>query len=367
MTTDATSFPERGRNDSFVWTTSSDSARITQTRGGGRRPGLGSPETIEAMHRRWLHHGHDGLGHGRPRRRRQRCRPEIADLIAGVQLDEFLLEYQPIVSLADGRLEAFEALLRWCHPLRGVLGPAAFLHDAEHSGALALLTPKLILDACRAAAQWNRVGETDTPIAVSINLCGAQLRDADLAAHITAALDESGVAAERVWFEITENTAARHVLADGDVLYDLRRLGVKLALDDFGTGCASIGCLRELPLDAVKIDRSLVVQAGVSPSGARVLAASTEIARALGMTAVAEGIEELDQLERVRDLGCELGQGYYFTKPVGRPEADQMAAAMVFPPPGNGHIPLRAAILRETAAYHSRRQVPDGPPRPTGR
>ena len=209
-------------------------------------------------------------------------------------------------------------------------------------------------------------GRDGPPVAVSINLCGAQLRDADLAAHITAALDESGVAAERVWFEITENTAARHVLADGDVLHDLRRLGVKLALDDFGTGCASIGCLRELPLDAVKIDRSLVVQAGVSPSGARVLAASTEIARALGMTAVAEGIAELDQLERVRDLGCELGQGHYFTGPVGRPEADQLAAAAVFPPPGNGHIPLRAAILREAAAYHSRRQVPDGPPRSSG-
>ena len=92
-------------------------------------------------------------------------------------------------------------------------------------------------------------------------------------------------------------------------LHDLRRLGVKLALDDFGTGCASIGCLRGLPLDAVKIDRSLVVQAGVSPSGARVLAASTEIARALGMTAVAEGIEQLDQLECVRDLGLRTRSG----------------------------------------------------------
>ncbi len=307
-------------NDAFVWTTSSDSAPI---RG---RPAKGPPaETLESMHRRWLHHGPAPAAHQPSRSPPQRHEPQIADLLAGVQLDEFFLEYQPIISLVSGNLAGFEALLRWRHPRRGVLGPAQFIDDAERSGAWASLTPLILHDACRAAELWNRTADAGSPIAVSINLCGAQLYDPQLGAHVAAAIGHTGLAAGRLWFEITEHSAARHVLSHREVVHDLRRLGVKVALDDFGVGCASIGCLRGLPLDAVKIDRSLIVAAAVSRSGARVLAASTEMARALGLTVVAEGIEQQDQLECARSLGCDLGQGCYVTAPIGRAAADRIA------------------------------------------
>ncbi len=314
-------------NDAFVWTTSSDSARITQQRPSGRPSSAAPAETLESMHRRWLLHGPAPAGNQPSRSTRRRHAPHIADLMAGVQLDEFFLEYQPIISLAGGDLTAFEALLRWRHPRRGVLGPAQFIDDAERAGALALLTPLILHDACRAAELWNRTTATGSPIAVSINLCGAQLYDPKLSAHVVAAIGNTGVAAERLWLEITENSAARHVLSHREVVHDLRRLGVKIALDDFGAGCASIGCLRGLPLDAVKFDRSLLAAATLSRSGARVLAASTEMARALGLTAVAEGIEQQDQLECARSLGCDLGQGFYVAAPIGRAAADRMATA----------------------------------------
>jgi EAL domain-containing protein (putative c-di-GMP-specific phosphodiesterase class I) len=223
-------------------------------------------------------------------------------------------------------VEAFEALLRWQHPQRGVLEPAVFIDDAEHVGLLALLTPKVLADACAAAAAWTSGRGDGAPIAVSINLCASQLRDARLLPRIAAAIESSGVAPERVWFEITENTGARHALSHLQLLHQLRRLGVKLALDDFGSGCASIGCLRNLPIDAVKIDKSLVQQATATRSGERVLAASTEIARALGIVAVVEGIEEADHLACARSLGCELGQGFHFAPPVSRVGADRLAA-----------------------------------------
>jgi EAL domain-containing protein (putative c-di-GMP-specific phosphodiesterase class I) len=313
-------------NDAFVWTTSNDSARVTQGRPLGRPPNGQSAETLDAMHRRWLHHGPPATGTRPPRSPRRRYEPHIADLMAGVQLDEFFLEYQPIISLASGQLAGFEALLRWRHPRRGVLGPERFIDDAERSGALGLLTPLILHDACRAAERWNRTAGADSPIAVSVNLCGAQLYDPRLGEHVAAAIGHTGLAAERLWFEITENSAARHVLVNREAVHDLRRLGVKVALDDFGAGCASIGCLRGLPLDAVKMDRSLVVAAAAGSSGARVLAASTQMARALGLSVVAEGIERQDQLDCARRLGCDLGQGSYVTPPIGRRAADRMAA-----------------------------------------
>ena len=332
----------------FSWNTSTDSAPLA-------RPADEPGETVEAMHRRWLQHGLPVAD--RPRNHPRRCTPEIADLMAGVELDEFFLEYQPIVALASGRIEGFEALLRWRHPRRGVLHPRQFIADAEASGALALLTPTIVDEACRACAGWTGAGQ---PIAVSINLCGAQLRDPDLVPEVAAAIRATAIAPERVWFEITENTGARHALMHRETLHDLRRLGVRLALDDFGTGCASIGCLRGLPVDAVKIDRSLVAQAGASRSGARVLAASTEIARALGITAVAEGIERSEHFDRARAVGCELGQGFYFARAVDKGDADRMAVAGALPgPPGRfpqkGYGPdaARVAKMRQAATQLS--------------
>jgi EAL domain-containing protein (putative c-di-GMP-specific phosphodiesterase class I) len=318
--------PAAETHDDFVWTATSEGGFLIRQPAQriAKVTGVPEAESPAAMHRRWLRHGP-----ARPADLGDRgchVRPEIADLIAGIELDEFFLEYQPIVSLASGEVEAFEGLVRWRHPQRGVLEPTAFIDDAEHAGLLPLLTPKILADACAAAAAWTDGRGGGATIAVSLNLCASQLRDARLVARVATAIEAGGVAPERLWFEITENTGARLALAQPQLLHQLRRLGIKLALDDFGSGCASIGCLRSLPIDAVKIDKSLVQQATATRSGERVLAASTEIARALGIVAVAEGIEEPDHLACARSLGCELGQGFHFAPPVSRVGADRMAA-----------------------------------------
>lgn len=357
--------------DDFVWTPNSGGSSLTRVPAAGRHgdppPARGAADSVRggradspaAIHRRWLHHGPTSPDDGS---RHRRERPWIADLAAGIELDEFFLEYQPIVSLATGQLEAFEALVRWRHPQRGVLGPAAFIEDAELAGLLPLLTPKILADACAAVATWNDDRNDLPPIAVTINLGGSQLRADDLLPRVAAAITENGLAAGRVWFEITEDTGARYALADLRVLHELRRMGTKLALDDFGAGCASIGCLRNLPIDAVKIDRSLILQATATRSGERVLAASTEIARALGIITIAEGIGRPDHLACARKLGCQFGQGFYFTRAVSRAEADRLTTTS---PPWrvgnriccNPHVPpsevfsnaTRRLTIRETA------------------
>ena len=245
-----------------------------------------------------------------------------AELAAAFERREFRLEFQPIVAVTGGRLEGFEALLRWRHPRRGVLRPGDFLGEAEGAGALRHVTPFVLGAACEAAARWNVGAPHD--LAVSINLSGSQLRQPELTELVAAALDEHELDPSRLWFEIDENTGAREARSRLGTLLELRRLGTRLALDDFGTGWASIGCLRDLPVDAAKIDRSLVQQSDTR-RGARVLAACADIAHALGIATVAEGIETAHELALVRALGCEFGQGNYFGRPVPRFAADRTA------------------------------------------
>jgi PAS domain S-box-containing protein len=240
---------------------------------------------------------------------------------------EFFARYQPIVSLHDGRIEAFEALLRWHHPIHGVLGPGAFIGEAESRGVLAQLTHEILSDACQDAAHWNDIRAREQPVCVSVNLCGSQLRDPLLIESIEKAIAASRLAPSRLWLEINENTGVTEAARDPALLDDIRSLGVKLVLDDFGTGYASLGSVRKLPLDILKFDRSLVSGAAEHRCDARILAAGIEIARALEIDVIAEGIEHRIQLEYLRSLDCASGQGYYFSRPVDRERADLLVAA----------------------------------------
>lgn len=245
-----------------------------------------------------------------------------AEFEAAIERREFRVEFQPIVAVASGRIEAFEALLRWRHPRRGVLRPGDFLGEAEGAGALRLITPFVLAASCAAAARWN-TGSAH-PVAVSVNLSGSQLAQPGLPELVAAVLHEHALDPARLWFEITEDTGAREARARLGTLLTLRRLGTRLALDDFGAGSSSIGRLLDLPLDAVKLDRSLV-RFSDSRRGRRVLAACADIAHALGIATVAEGIEGPQQLERVRALGCEFAQGHYFGRSAPRAAADRVA------------------------------------------
>jgi EAL domain-containing protein (putative c-di-GMP-specific phosphodiesterase class I) len=239
---------------------------------------------------------------------------------------EFFARYQPIVSLRHGHIEAFEALLRWQHPVHGIVGTGAFIGEAESRGVLSDITRMIVHDACHDAAHWNDIRPGGRPISVSVNLCGSQLRDPRLIDSIADALATSGLAPSLLWLEITENSGITEAARDPELLHDLRRIGSKLVLDDFGIGYASLGSVRSLPLDILKFDRSLVAGAAENRCDARILAAGIEMGQALEIDVIAEGIENRAQLEYLQTLECASGQGYYFSRPIDRERADLLVA-----------------------------------------
>jgi EAL domain-containing protein (putative c-di-GMP-specific phosphodiesterase class I) len=239
---------------------------------------------------------------------------------------EFFARYQPIVSLRHGHIEAFEALLRWHHPVHGVVGPGAFIGEAESRCVLSDITRMIVHDACRDAAHWNGIRPGGLPISVSVNLCGSQLRDPRLIDSIADALTTSKLAPSLLWLEIAENTGITEAARDPELLHDLRRIGSKLVLDGFGIGYASLGSVRSLPLDILKFDRSLVAGAAENRCDARILAAGIEMGQALEIDVIAEGIENRAQLEYLRTLECASGQGSYFSRPIDRERADLLVA-----------------------------------------
>jgi diguanylate cyclase (GGDEF)-like protein/PAS domain S-box-containing protein len=230
---------------------------------------------------------------------------------------EFELYYQPQLRLADGRLCGAEALLRWRHPERGLLSPAAFLPALE-GGPLAALVGSWVLDeACAQAARWRRGSAAD--FRIGVNLFGAQFRADDLPDHAAAILQRHGLPAEALELEVTEN-----IVLDDDVVLDaLRRLhakGISIAVDDFGTGYATLSLLKRYPLSRIKIDRSFVRSVLESERDASVIRAILDMATSFGLATTAEGVELLAQRDWLRLAGCGEGQGYLFGRPLPAPE-----------------------------------------------
>ncbi len=269
------------------------------------------------------------------------------DVRRAVERGEVLLRYQPIVSLRTGQPHAFEALLRWRRPQGGVEGPTRFLVAAHASGAMRELTAGVVRMACRDAALLNAARWDDRPLAVAVNLSGQQLDDSRLLPAVAAALEDHDVAAEQLWIEITEDTIVGDGCARLACLHELHALGVKIALDDFGSGYASLAYVRRLPLDLIKLDRSLVRGAASGSADAHILAAAIEMARALGLEVVAEGCETAQQLALLQALGCGLVQGYHLSRPVDAQRAAQMVMAPL--PWLEGGAALRRALAAPAA------------------
>ena len=244
-----------------------------------------------------------------------------ADLREGIAGNQLTLLYQPIVELETGEIIAVEALVRWVHPERGMLPPALFIPLAEETGLIVPLGRWVIREACRQGARWQADGDDaiGRPLSISINLSGRQLESEELAGDVRAALDESGLAPERLVLEITESAIMEDVEATLEKLHQLKMLGVRLAIDDFGTGYSSLSSLQRFPIDILKIDKAFVD--GIVRGGSDAALARTIIALGdtLSLRTVAEGIEHQKQRTLLRDLGCELGQGYLFAKPL-RPQ-----------------------------------------------
>ncbi len=249
------------------------------------------------------------------------------DLAQAIARDELFLTYQPVVDLATGALTGFEALLRWEHPERGLLGPDLFIPVAEETGLIVEIGAWVLETACATAARWQREHPRARPLTMAVNISGVQLARPDLTDHIVAALDRSGMRPVDLVLEMTETVLVVDPVAAGARLEALRALGLRVAIDDFGTGYSSFSYLRQFPVDILKIDRTFVDD--ISPDLAVGLPALVrtllDLARTLDLEVVAEGIEREGQFEQLRG-SCQLGQGYLFARPLRVADADALVA-----------------------------------------
>ncbi|HQY34379.1 EAL domain-containing protein [Actinotalea sp.] len=252
----------------------------------------------------------------------------LGELRRGIEAGQLVLHYQPKADIETGQITGVEALVRWQHPTRGLLGPDEFVPLAERTGLIRPLT-LVVLD--RALAQAARWAAADRPLAVAVNISARSLLDLDLHDDVAAALTRHGVPGERLALEITESS----VMVDPDrallVLGSLAALGVSLSLDDFGTGYSSLAYLQRLPVHELKIDRSFVMNLAADTNQV-IVSASIDLAHNLGLRVIAEGVEDQSTWDRLAELGCQSAQGYHLSRPV---PADQLGAwldARVGPP-----------------------------------
>jgi diguanylate cyclase (GGDEF)-like protein/PAS domain S-box-containing protein len=246
------------------------------------------------------------------------------ELQRALEQGELRLYYQPGVDLATGQVVGAEALVRWEHPQRGLIMPDRFLGVAEETGLIVPLGMWVMSETCRHLAEWQSRPET-AHLHLSLNLSARELTHPDLVSSVLGCVRDSGVDPHSLTIEVTESTA----MADGDTgfraLRDLSGEGIRVAIDDFGTGYSSLEQLRRMPVDIVKVDRSFVSGMSADSTDREIVAAVVGMGRALKLSVVAEGIETTEQAEALRDLGCDIGQGYLYAKPLPAEEMDEFA------------------------------------------
>jgi diguanylate cyclase (GGDEF)-like protein len=239
-----------------------------------------------------------------------------AELQRAIDREEFVVHYQPIVNLQTEAIEGVEALVRWKHPHRGLLPPAAFLKEAETSGHILDIDRWVLDQACAQVRIWQMTIPGADDLCVHVNLSATHLQHRGIAEEVAGSLRSSGLAPEHLILEITETTLVLDSETAGVELAGLKALNVQLALDDFGTGFSSLSHLVRFPIDSIKIDRSFVSSMGRDEEVSGLVLALVHLGRSLHLRVVAEGIEDVVQLERLRSSGCEQGQGYYFARPI---------------------------------------------------
>ena len=249
-------------------------------------------------------------------------------LRGALERKEFRVFYQPKVSLKSGEIAGFEALVRWEHPQRGIVSPEEFVLVAEEAGLIVPIGEWVLGEACEQAKGWRELYPS-LQATVCVNLSARQFRDPDLPRKVVRILRKTGLEPERLNLEITESAAMGDAPATVATLKRLKNVGVRVAIDDFGTGYSSLSYLERFLVDDVKIDRAFIGKLG-EDSGASVLVSGiVDLAHALGLKVIAEGVETEVQLGRLRETGCDLAQGYLFSKPLTREEASALLAARV--------------------------------------
>jgi diguanylate cyclase (GGDEF)-like protein/PAS domain S-box-containing protein len=242
----------------------------------------------------------------------------------GIEAGEFVLQYQPILDVVSGQIRGMEALVRWTHPERGLVPPLEFIPLAEETGLIVPLGRWVLAEACRAAVRLQ--GGALVPPYMSVNLSPRQLQQPELVENVKAALQSSGLAPERLTLEITESAMMRDTDLMIARLRSLREIGVQIAIDDFGTGYSSLNYLRHLPVDVVKIDRAFVGGIVADPAQRAVVATIIDLCHTLGLQQIAEGVETEEQRQVLAELGCDLGQGFLWARPLA---LDAMEAYLV--------------------------------------
>jgi diguanylate cyclase (GGDEF)-like protein/PAS domain S-box-containing protein len=260
-----------------------------------------------------------------------------SDLRSAIDEDNFLVYYQPEVSLTTGKVVGYEALVRWNHPERGIVLPGEFLPVAEETGLIVPLGRWVMREACRQMAEWQRNHPQQPPLTVSVNASSRELADPDLVPNVARILRETGLDPKSLRIEVTESSIVEDHDRTASTLRRLRDLDVSLEIDDFGTGYSSLSRLHEYPFSTVKIDRSFVKDLGTEPESLHLVETIVRLAHGLGLSVVAEGIETREQLDKLAALGCGYGQGYYFSRPMDSDSAQRAIEEAVQEPSGVGY------------------------------
>jgi diguanylate cyclase (GGDEF)-like protein len=246
------------------------------------------------------------------------------DLRRALERQEFQLHYQPIVSLSNQNITGFEALVRWYHPERGLIAPNEFIPVAEETGLIVSLGLWVLQEACRQMRQWQEKFTAAKALTISVNISGKQFSQVDFVTQIQQILQETQLDARYLKLEITESILMDNVESTTTTLLELQALGIQLSMDDFGTGYSSLSYLNRFPVSTLKIDRSFIQSIDVDAEKLEIIRTVVMLAQSLGMDAVAEGVETANQLAPLKDLGCESGQGYFFSKPLNSKTAEKL-------------------------------------------
>ncbi len=272
------------------------------------------------------------------------------DLRFALERGEFSMHYQPLISLTDGALIGFEALLRWHNQKRGFVPPDKFISVAEDSGLIVPITQWILCETTRQIVEWQKLSPAYDQLIISVNISGKHLEDESLIKDVKTALNASTLRASSLKLEITESTAMTNAEHTIKVLEKLKRMGVQLSMDDFGTGYSSLSYLHRLPFDTLKIDRSFVYSVGDNGEDSEILQTIISLAKNLKMRVIAEGIETEAQLALLQNLGCDYGQGYLMAKPMPKEDAESLLYRKT------NWLPLTETAKMQSAGYPSKEE-----------
>ncbi len=248
------------------------------------------------------------------------------ELRRSVHRGDFIMHYQPIVSLDHGRIVGFEGLVRWQHPERGVVAPNQFIAIAEETGLIVPLGWWVLRESCLQTRRWQHQFPDDPPLWISVNMSGKLFMRSDMVDDLVAILEETGLEPSNLRIEVTENVVMDHAELAVRNLMELRALGIQLSIDDFGTGYSSLSYLQRFHYDSLKIDRSFVSKLGTAGDSRAIVETILNLANNLGIGVVAEGIETADQVARLRQMQCPHGQGFWFSRPLAVKAAEELMA-----------------------------------------